>query len=144
MSLAKNIQAVLDAGLVKSASGWSVAAGFTNSHVRQLFLRVEKNPDASMNPRSVRKLAAAAGVDFQWLLSGDGPPVLVKGGRTLTAPESPSIFMVKAARAETDDVVVHLFSDAALAIRCADSFRAAGWKAGVSEEQITTAVPEVE
>lgn len=84
MDLSERIQHVMTTrGL--TARGWSDLALLTPTHVSGILRRLKEDPEATVEIETLAKLAAAAGVSFEWLATGAGNPTAV----ALNIPDDP-------------------------------------------------------
>lgn len=50
-------------------------ASIAETHVNTLLRKLDRDPSASVESKTLQKIAQAAGVSMQWLLTGEGPGV---------------------------------------------------------------------
>lgn len=113
-------------------SQWALRAGLQRTHVRTILERLEENPDAGIEHRTLQKLADAAGVSVCWLAFGSGAPLTAKeesAQRALAATRAMGEAMgfAKAFLAEWAPPVAHLDADSLWTMMKADYVR---WQAG--------------
>jgi len=94
--MAERVERILREKFDGNASAWSLAAKVARQQVTTFLDRAKNDPNRVMMPKTVQKLAAAAGCDFIWLNSGVGDPY---GGELATVKDE-----VARMRRELDDL----------------------------------------
>lgn len=72
-TLADRVQWILSTYQI-SGRELSRRSGLNEVHIGQFLARARKRPDAEMDTPTLRTIASAAGVSFDWLASGEGEP----------------------------------------------------------------------
>lgn len=73
-TLLSRIEWVIAQGRVASGRAWAMSAGLSPSYIGTLLTRLRASPDADARREEIGKLANAAGVSVEWLVTGVGSP----------------------------------------------------------------------